>query len=162
MYTKVMKRHIQQSLPPEFFGEPAYLRALALGFVYLFMAITQLFTYEKFGGIVQGYMLPGGNVAVFVVAGLLPLLETAALPFLLSMKVSKRTRRVSRIALLAAPIVWLAISLWLVITTDSMTDSGLMGATIPTGSGLWLVAFSLLLAWSAVLVHRELPKRRAK
>src|SRR5690242_20355490 len=118
MYTKVMKRHIQRSLPPEFFAEPAYLRALALGLVYLFLAITQLCTYEKFSGIIEGYKLPGGSIVVVIVAGLLPLLEIAALPFLISMRVSARTRSISRLALLAAPILWLLISLWLVFTAD--------------------------------------------
>ena len=162
MYTKDMKRYIRRSLPQEFFTHPAYLRALVLGFVYLFLIITQLFTYEKFGGIVRAYQLPGGEVVVFLVAGLIPLLEIAALPFLLSMRVSARTRKLSRAAMLIVPVLWFVIGLWLVFTADMTTESGLFGATIPVGSGLWLIAFSILFAWSAYLVSRELPKRRTK
>lgn len=162
MYTRGMKKHIRRSLPPEFFTTPTYLRALALGFVYLFLVVTQLFSFEKFPGIVSGYVLPGGSVVAFVLTGLLPLAEIMALPFLISMKASKRTRSISRVAMLVVPVLWLIIALWLAFTADMTTESGLMGATIPTGSGLWLVAFSVLLAWSAYLVHRELPARRAK
>ena len=162
MYTEDMKRYIQRSLPSEFFANPAYIRALALGFVYLFLAITQLFTYEKFAGITQLYMLPGDGFTTVVLAGLLPSLEVASMPFLLSMKVSNRTYHVSRIATIAAPVLWLLVALWLVLTADMETESGLMGATIPVGSGLWLVAFAALLVWSAILVVRELPRPRRK
>jgi hypothetical protein len=162
MYTEDMKRYIQRSLPAEFFTHPAYLRALALGFVYLFLAITQLFTYEKFAGITELYLLPGDGFTTVLLAALIPLLEVASMPFLLSMKVSNRTYRISRVATIAVPSLWLLISLWLVLTADMTTESGLMGATLPVGSGLWLVAFAALLLWGAILVVRELPKRRLK
>lgn len=155
-----MKKHIQRSLPAEFLAQPAYVRGMTLAAVYLFLAMTQLFTYEKFADITTDYRLPGGAVTALVVAVLLPLFEVAALPFLLSMKVSARTRHLSRAAALAAPVLWLVVAVWLVATSDTTTEAGLMGATIPIGSGLWLVAFSLLLLWSAYLVNKELPKRR--
>lgn len=162
MYTKDMKRHLTRSIPVEFFKHPAYFRAFTLGMVYLFLVVAQLFTYEKFPGIVADYQLPGGEVVAVLLAGLIPFMEIAALPFLVSMRVSRRTRRISRIAMLIVPALWLIIGIWLAITASVTTESGLMGATIPVGSGLWLVAFSALLAWSAYLVNRELPARHSR
>ena len=162
MYTKNMKKHIVRSLPPEFLTHPAYIRAVVLAGVYLCLVITQLFTYEKFPEIVTGYNLPGGVVVGALLSGVIPLLEIASLPYLISMRVSRRTRRLSKYAVIALPALWLCISIWLTVTADMTTESGLLGATIPTGSGLWLVAFSLLLLWSAWLVIRELPQRRSK
>ncbi len=155
-----MKHYIRKTLPNEFFTHPAYLRALTLGGVYCFLAVTQLFTFEKFYSVTLQYMLPGGWIVAAIVAGLLPILEISALPYLLSMKVSGLTRTISRYAVVAVPVVWLVLSLWLAVTADMGVESGLMGATLMVSSGLWFVAFSLLLLWSAYLVVKELPKRR--
>jgi hypothetical protein len=155
-----MKHYIRKTLPNEFFNHPAYLRALTLGTVYCFLAVIQLFTFEKFYPVVTQYMLPGGSVVAMVITGLVPILEVMALPYLLSMKVSTMTRRISRYAVLGVPILWMLIALWLVFTADMSVESGLMGATLPVSSGLWFIVFSFLLAWSAYLVVKELPKRR--
>ncbi|MBC7764796.1 hypothetical protein H7Y29_03710 [Microbacteriaceae bacterium] len=155
-----MKHYMRKTLPEEFFNHPAYLRALTLGSVYCFLAVMQLFTFEKFYPVVLQYMLPGGWVLAFIVTGLIPVLEVSALPYLLSMKVSNTTRMLSKYAVLATPALWLLLSLWLVFSADMIVESGLMGATLPVPSGLWLVVFSLLLLWSAYLVIKELPKRR--
>lgn len=155
-----MKHYIRKTMPEEFFTHPAYLRALTLGGVYCFLAVMQLFTFEKFYPVVMQYSLPGGWVPAFIVTGLIPVLEVMALPYLLSMKVSRHTRMASKYAVLAVPTLWLLLSLWLVFSADMTVESGLMGATLPVPSGFWLVVFSVLLLWSAYLVIKELPKRR--
>jgi hypothetical protein len=157
-----MKQRIVSIFPPEFHAHPAYWRAFTLAMVYLALAILQLFTFEKFALITAGYGLPGREVTAAFLAGLLPLLEIAALPYLLSMRVSQRTRLVSRAAFVATPLVWLVIAVWIMATGDMMTDSGLMGATITIPGGLWMIALTGIMAWAAYLVVRELPARRPK
>ena len=155
-----MKQQIIDIFPAEFYKNAAYWRGLTLAGVYLVMAVAQLFSYEDFGGVVAGYGFAGGDTAVFVVAVLLPLLEVLALPYLLSMKLSVMARRISRISVLVAPCLWLLVAIVANIVASDGINSGLLGATIPTMNGWWLVAFASLLLWSAVLVVRELPKRK--
>ena len=95
-----------------------------------------------------------------VMAALLPLFEVLALPYLLSMKLSMRARRTSKIAVLCVPCLWLLVALVANVVASDGINSGLLGATIPTMNGWWLVAFAALLLWTAVLVVRELPKRK--
>ena len=155
-----MKRMIHATLPKEFMAHPAYIRAVMLGIVYLFLAVMQLFSFEKYFTTTSQFLLPGDAITAAFVAGLIPTLEIAALPFLLSMKVSDLTREISKYAAIAAPALWLVIAIWLVITADMSVDSGLLGATTGVPSGWWLVGFSGLLLAAVILIVRELPKRR--
>ena len=155
-----MKQQIIDIFPPEFYKNAAYWRAFTLACVYLVMAVTQLFSYEDFGEVVAGYGFAGGQVTVVVMAALLPLFEVLALPYLLSMKLSMRARRTSKIAVLCVPCLWLLVALVANVVASDGINSGLLGAAIPTMNGWWLVAFAALLLWSAVLVVRELPKRK--
>ncbi|QQS22150.1 hypothetical protein IPM09_01235 [Candidatus Saccharibacteria bacterium] len=155
-----MKQYLKRSVPAVFFTNTAYFRALALGTVYLFLAITQLFTFEKFADVTVGYGMVGGDIVAALVAGLMPLLEVAALPYLLSMRLSSRARQVSKFAVIAAPSVWFAIGFYLTVVGKIGINSGLMGATLYTPVSWWIVIFAALFSWAALLVVRELPKRR--
>lgn len=156
-----MKQFIRSIFPKEFFTDPAYFRALVLVVLYLGVAIAQLFTYEKFAGVIQGFGLPGSAVTANVLAVALPLTAYAALPFLLSMRTGARLRAVSRTAVVMVPILWLIIALWLNFASNaSKLNAGIFGATIPTSAGLWTIAFTLLWVWAAVIVIRELPVRK--
>lgn len=139
----------------------AYWRAFVLALVFLIMVICQLFTFESFDDVIFGLGLPGGRTAAVVLSVLVPLLEVAALPYLLSMKLSVRWRNVSRSAGIAAASVWVLIALWLNISGDVMIEnSGLLGATLPTAGGLWLLFVAAMLLWAMLLVARELPPRK--
>ena len=155
-----MKQQIIDIFPAEFYKNAAYWRGFTLACVYLVMAVAQLFSYEDFGDVVAGYGFAGGEATVVIIAALLPLLEVLALPYLLSMKFSAASRRISRLAVFAVPILWLLVAIVSNIVASDGINSGLLGATIPTMNGWWLVAFAGLLLWSAVLVVRELPKRK--
>lgn len=155
-----MKQYLKRSVPAVFVTNNAYFRALALGTVYLFLAITQLFTFEKFADVTAGYGIVGGDVVAALVAGLMPLLEVAALPYLLSMRLSSRTYQVSKIAVIAAPSVWFVVGFYLTMVGKIGINSGLMGATLYTPVSWWVVIFATLFLWAALLVVRELPKRR--
>ncbi len=95
-----------------------------------------------------------------VVAGLIPLLEAAALPYLFSMDVAARVRQISRVAVVAAPLLWLAIVVWLAISGNSLAEVGLFGSTVVTHYGWWVLLFVAMLVASAVIVVRELPRLR--
>lgn len=160
VYTKTMKNMLKYIFPSEFHSHPAYVRAFILGMLYLGTALAQLFSFEKFPAVVAGYALPGGNgVATMISMGII-LCEVAALPYLISMKLSTRWSNASKWAALGTPALWLVLSLWLNIAPQvDRLNTGLFGASIPTVAGIWLVAFAALWLWAAVLVTRELPAR---
>ena len=161
-YTKNMKKFFSNLFPREFYHQPQYFRALVLAVLFVALAVLQLFTYEKFYGIVQAFNLPGGDAVAYIVAGLLPMLEVMALPFLISMVLPPLVRKISMIAMLTGTSLWLLISLWINVSGDVGIETGLMGATLSTMNGLWFVAFCILWVWACVLVARELPPRKQK
>ena len=144
----------QAIFPEHLRRDPAYWRRLALGIVVTFLIITQLFTFEKFAGITSGWHVAGGGVVAALLAGLLPLLELGSLPFLLSMDMSRGSRRISQACLLAVSAVWFGMALWCFLAVP-MSESGLFGATLPLLNGWWTVAFTGLLGVAVVLVVRE-------
>lgn len=157
-----MKRIITSVFPKEFFVRPEYFRALTLGVLYVGTLIAQLFTYELFRGVLVAYQLPGGNVTAAILAWLIPALALLSLPFLLSMRLGKWLRIVSRTAVVALPLFWLVIGLWgNIVVGFGASNSGLFGATLYTPIGIWQIALALLWLWAAILVVRELPARKA-
>ena len=130
--------------------------------VMLALAVTQLFTFEELPGIFAAMRLPGLPVIAWVLAIGIPLLEIASLPYLLSMRVSKRARRISMVSGAAAGVVWLYVTAWTSMTMGMSVESGIFGGTLATNSGWWSVLFAVLLLWSYWLTVRELPKRREK
>jgi hypothetical protein len=79
------------------------------------------------------------------------------------MKLSDKWRSVSRALVIAAPTLWLLITIWQNIAdTVDRSNTGLFGGTIATTVGVWAVAFAALWLWAAVLVVRELPARLHK
>lgn len=154
-----MRLSLKHIFPRAFFHNPAYFRAVGLATVYVTLVVSQLFTFEKFVEITEAYQIAGGEATAVLLAGVIPLLEVIALPFLLSMDIPARLRMVSRLAVVASPSLWLLIALWLNVVGRGTVVTGLMGATIPVINGWWFVVFAGLFLWAAVLVLRELPKR---
>lgn len=154
-----MKQLFLSIFPRELRRNAAYWRGVTLGFIIVLLVIFQLFTFEDFPAIVQGWGLPGGRVLAYVLAGLLPFLGVASLPFLLSMRLPLWLWRFSRVCLLLLGTVWLSIAVWCNVTHLSI-ESGLFGATLPLMTGWWTVLFAGLLLASGVVVVRELPRRK--
>ena len=144
----------QAIFPEHLRRDPAYWRRLALGIVVTFLIITQLFTFEKFVDITSGWYVAGGGIMAALLAGLLPLRELGSLPFLLSMDMSRGSRRISQACLLAVSAVWFGVALWCFLAVP-MSESGLFGATLPLLNGWWTVVFTGLLGVAVVLVVRE-------
>lgn len=155
-----VKKFMHQLFPPEFFASPVYARAIVLGSVYLGTLLLQLFTFEKFADVTRQFGLPGGDVTAVALTYVLPLLTAMALPYLISMKLSPVSYKVSRAAVLLVPTVWAFLGAWQNIAARDAINTGLFGATIVTSVGIWTILFALLWLWAAVLCVRELPQRK--
>lgn len=159
-YTMGVNKFLKQIFPAEFFISPAYFRAVVLALVYLGILLAELFHFEEVPGIVEGFALPGGHIVAVLLAGLLPLLAATSLPFLISMKLSNRVYDISRAAVIVTPLVWMVLGVYLNIAARGIDNAGLFGATLPLPAGLWLIVFAWLWLWAAILVVRELPRRK--
>lgn len=156
-----MKRALVWLFPSEFLHNPAYFRAISLAGLYVALLLSQLFTFEKFAEVTLGFGFPGGLVSAWVLAVLIPFAELCAIPYLISMRISARLRNISYWSVLAVPMLWLIVLVWQVVSSGaSQLNAGLFGATLMTPVGPWLIVFSLIMLWAAVLVVREFPKRR--
>ena len=157
-----MKEFIVSIFPAEFKHNVAYWRGFILGLVILILAVTQLFRFEEFPGIIKAMHLSGFGVTNWVLAIAIPALEIASIPYLISMRVPERLRAASKWSGLAVCAVWIVLTIWTSLYMGGSVQSGLFGGTIATASGWWTVLFTFLLAWSYVLTMRELPPRRAR
>lgn len=151
---------IKSVFPKEFYRNTAYWRALTVAGVMIVLVVMQLFSFEEYPGLIADFQLPGGIIVAWMIAILIPFLEIASLPYLLSMRISPKIRKFSKWAVLAIGVVWTLISLWVVFRMGTSVESGIFGATLTANSGWWMVIFSGLLLWSGWLVSRELPIRK--
>lgn len=156
-----MKEYVKVIFPADFKHNRAFWRALILGAVMLSLAVAQLFKFEQFPAIISAMNVPGPVFVAWLVSIVLPLLEIASLPYLLSMRLSAKLRTISMRSGLAACIAWVLLTAWTSAFMGMTVESGLFGGTLTTNSGWWSVLFALLLLWSFWLTMRELPKRRA-
>lgn len=148
-----MKRRFIALFPSEFRHNPAHFQALGLACVYIIMAVLQLFTFERFTDVTAGYGFPGGRAVAIVIALLLPISTIAALPYLLSMKLSKRVCRVSRMSVLVAAGLWVVIGLWTNLSGNTVGSLGVFGATLDTPNEWWSLVFIAFLAWASWLIY---------
>ena len=127
--------------------------SIALAAVFVILAVAQLYSYEDFPQVVAGFWLPGGQVTAHIVAALLVVGEVAAVPFLLSMRLSPAMRWVSMVSGWLVIVGWLLISLWVNASMDPVGNAGVLGATIPTPAGWWIVsifaALGVLAGWAS-------------
>lgn len=155
-----VKKYITHLFPSDFFVTPVYFRAIALALLYLGILLSELFTFEKYSGILSEFGLPGGHVTVVVFTWLMPLVLAGALPFLISMRLSTWLYKISRGLAIAAPVLWLVLGVWMNISNSDGHNTGLFGATLTTPVGWWIVGFALLWLGVAILCVRELPRRK--
>lgn len=155
-----MKQYIKAIFPAEFKHNVAYRRAFILGVIMLMLALAQLFTFEDFPAQIAAMRVPGNPVVPWLLAIVLPMLEIASLPYLLSMRLAPKQRRASMYGGLVACLLWVALTTWTTLSMGMAVESGLFGGTLATNSGWWSVLFAVLLLWMYWLVIRELPKRR--
>ena len=127
--------------------------AYAYATVLIIFALTQLFTFDKFLILVESFSLPGGDVVAHLFVSTIVTSEVLALPFLLGLNLSQLMRVVSMVLGWAVPLAWLKVTLWLLFTTNSVSNIGLLGTTVSLIPGWWLVfvsiALGLLSAWAS-------------
>jgi hypothetical protein len=131
------------------------IRPIALFYasILLVMAVAQLFSFPAFVEIVNSFWLPGGRPYATFLATLIVICEVFALPFLLRMRQSLAARAACMALGWMAGLIWLKLSLWLVLTTNAVTNIGIVGDVVVLRPGWWAVLFSLslvvLAAWAA-------------
>lgn len=138
---------------------------LAVGVIAV-MVLSQLFMFESFPALISSLWLPGGEVAAKLLAAVIVIFEVLALPFLLSMHLSRGFRIVSMVMGWSVVLIWLTLSTWENLMAGTISASGLFGATIPLPVGWWNVLFSLALgvlvawaSWGMWPIERKKKKR---
>jgi hypothetical protein len=148
-----MKWLVQATAPPR--PKTKNIRTVGIGLagVFVVMAVAQLFTFEDFPKTISMMWLPGGEAVATVRAALIVTLEVAAIPFLLSMRLSPAMRFLSMVAGWMAIAAWFAASIWQNVSSGVIVNSGLLGATVKLPVGWWSVFFcialGILATWAA-------------
>jgi hypothetical protein len=126
----------------------AYMYAVIL----VIFVVAQLFTFDKFLPLLENFALPGGVPIAHLFGGLFVASGVLALPFLLGFKLSPLMRFVSMVLGWLVPAMWLSVTLWLVFSTNSVTNVGFLGTVVKLMPGWWAVfvsiALGVLAAWS--------------
>lgn len=127
--------------------------ALFYAVILLIMAVAQLFSFEKFIPLVEGFGLPGGHGTAALVASVLVIIEVFALPFLLRMRLSPLMRIVSMVCGWLVVAAWLKLAIWANIAGSSMDNMGIFGPSLMLPVGWWVipyvVALGILAAWAS-------------
>jgi len=127
--------------------------AYAYAIILIVLVLCQLFTFDKFLTLLQGFAFPGGDITAHLVGSLIVISEVFALPFLLELKLSPLMRVVSMVFGWITPLVWLIMALWLIFAANSVTNIGLLGTVVDIVPGWWMVYISVALgtmaAWAS-------------
>lgn len=127
--------------------------ALLFGGLILAMTIAQLFHFEKFIPLIEGFDLPGGELTAHLFAASIVTLEVASLPFLLRMYLSPAMRLVSMVSGWMVILLWLLVQLYLNLQYSGIENCGLLGTAVPVAVGWWtvfmLAGLGLLSAWAS-------------
>lgn len=142
---------------------PLWIRALGTtvaGWITL-MAVAQLFTYEKFPGVLDGLWQTGGEMLAYLLAAAIVVCEVFSLPYLLSMRVTPLIRAVSLVCGWFVALFWLAVALWRLAIQGEQINVGYLGATVPL-TNEWLVLGLAIVLMVGVASLTALVLRRAK
>jgi len=127
--------------------------AYMYAFILIIFALSQLFNFNDFLALLESFWLPGGNVTADLLGAIIVVSEVFALPFLLGMQLSPLMRVMSMVLGWLAPIMWLKLSLWLVLTVNAVSNIDFLGTIVQLAPGWWAVFFSIALgilaAWAS-------------
>jgi hypothetical protein len=136
----------------------------AYAFILVVFLLCQLFSYDGFLKLLDGFSLPGGMPTAHILGAVTVISELFALPFLLSMNLSHSMRIISMFLSWAVPLIWLFLTLWINLTVNSISNVGFLGTVINVMPGWWAVYISIALALMAIwcswglwpfVIHRE-------
>jgi hypothetical protein len=124
--------------------------SILLAAVFVIMVVAQLFTYEDFPTALSLVIPSLSGGLMYVAAAGIVIAEVFALPFLLSMRLSRGMR------ILSMMLGWLVIAKWLAFTILAALEGvepALLGATIGLPEGWWAVfvvlSLGILTAWTS-------------
>jgi hypothetical protein len=152
-YTADMELFVQAVAPSRPKTKNIRTVGVALAGVFVVMAVAQLFTYEEFPGVIAAMWLPWGEDVASVRAALIVVLEVAAVPFLLAMRLSPAMRFLSMISGWLVVAAWFAASVLQNMSSGVIANSGFLGAAVKLPVGWWNILFCLALGvlatWAA-------------
>ena len=121
--------------------------------ILVILALAQLFTFDKLLSLSGSFGLPGGVTMSHLFVDLVVTFEVLSLPFLLGLKLSQLMRVTSMLFSWFVPLMWLKLALWLVLTSNTVSNIGLLGTTVKLVPGWWIIfisiAFGILAAWAS-------------
>lgn len=127
--------------------------ATFLALLLVVMAVGQLYGFEKFIPLIEGFGLPGGETGATLVAAFIVISEVFALPFLLRMRLSPLMRIISMVLGWMAAAIWTYLAVWVLASGNGVENVGIFGTSIELPMGLWTVFYGLALgvlaAWAA-------------
>lgn len=127
----------------------AYMYATIL----VIFALAQLYTFESFLILLESFWLPGGKTISYLLGGVIVVCEVMALPFLLRLKLSPLMRITSMVLGWLVPIIWFGLTVWLLVTINSVSNIGFLGTTVKLLPGWWAIfvciAIGILAAWAS-------------
>lgn len=158
-----MSLYVQSTAAPVPKTKNTHLISIVLAVVFVVMAVAQLYSYEDFPDVVASFWLPGGHVSAALYAALLVIGEVLAIPFLLSMRLSPAMRITSMVAGWMVIVTWLHMTVLINLSGNAITNSGILGATIPLAPEWWMVCLFAALGVLSVWVSWGMwPIRRVK
>jgi len=117
------------------------------------LAVTQLFTFDKFIELIPTFELPLSIAATYALAPTLIAAEVFAIPFLLRMTLSPAFRALSMALGWLVALLWTLISLWVVLIQPTAETVGFLGTLVDLVPGWWAVlvsiSFGILAAWAS-------------
>lgn len=140
-----MRFFVHTTSPPTPKNFPVRIASIALTAVFVILAVAQLYSFEDFPDVLASLWLPGGHPFATLLAALIVTGEVLAVPFLLSMRLSPAMRAMSMFAGWGVMLTWIKLTVFSLMTTDAVINSGVLGATIPVAPGWWLVGVFIVL-----------------
>lgn len=120
--------------------------------ILVILAFCQLFNFGDFLKLLVSFNFPGGKVIAYLTGGLIVTIEVFSLPFLLRLKLSQTMRVVSMVCSWLVPLAWLKLALWLVLTSNTVANFGILGTVVKLTPGWWAVFVSIAIGILSVWV----------
>lgn len=114
--------------------------ASACAAVYIVMALTQLFAFDKFIELLDENWLPH-DISGVLLGALLVSLTVMAIPYLLHMSLSLAARLISQIAGWLVALLWLGIGFLTEAVGQGHASTGHLSTLVDTPPGVWTVVF---------------------
>ena len=131
---------------------------LVMVFVFTVILLTQLYTFDRFPGVISSALGLPVEVAS-VICGVIVLAELLSLPFLLNIPLSTLMRVLSVLLGFVVLGFWAYVSLIMRNTFDPLRNTGIAGDTVIIPGGWWFVYYLagliVIYVWYSVRMVRS-------